>query len=308
MKRIKIFILILVLCLLPIPVFAREISEEEAISKLAIFGLAPGNQSNPAIFQPANYEYEGEILENFRMINTANLVGNTSTVSCDSFYTDREQIQIEDRDAYKVDEYGVCYVGETTNVISYDIFNQHYNDLYGTNAPKKDISFLAPFTFAIYDYDELSDQFIQLSVRGNGGSVSGTVIDIFKVRSADDVDTADGFPDGKLTIVVSTQSVILENGKYTLGNKEYTDMRGQAEVESSIYSDHLDEVNTYEVVIKKTDSHYELYSITKVDVANVGDTAAFSSICIYIIGIFTLIIGECLWLFARKTNKMIKEV
>lgn len=299
MKKKVFFVLLLVLCMLPISTFAM--TEEDAQAKLAIFGLAPGNQINPAIFIPANYEYEGEFRENFKMITVANNIGDSTTVSCDSLYSNKDAFQYGNFWAYKVDDFSMCYMGDVTGVIPYDIFNQEYKYLYGVDAPKQDITFLRPYSYFIYDYNESIDSYVHLNLRGGVGSVAGMIIDVFKIRSFDEkTDT--------LSVTVSTQSVVVQNGKYTIGGKTYKDMRGQAEVEGSIYSDHIDEINTYEVVLEKANDHYILKSINKVDIARVDDAAVFSSISIYVIGIALILFVAFLGLFIKKSNKIIKEV
>lgn len=299
MKKRIFFVLLLVLFLLPISVFAM--TEEEVQAELAIFGLAPGNQINPAIFVPTNYEYEGEFRENFKMITIANNLGDAVSVSCDSLYSNKEAFQYGNYWAYKAGEHGVCYMGDVTGSIPYDIFNQEYKNLYGVDAPKQDISFLSPFSYLIYDYNEDIDSYVHLNMRDGMDDTAGMIIDVFKIRSINEKDDT-------LSITVASQTIGVLNGEYTIGNKKYKDMRGQAEIEASIYSDHIDELNTYEVVLKKKNDHYVLKSINKVGATKKDDAAGFSSISIYAIGIALILFVAFLGLFIKKTNKIIREV
>ena len=315
MKKLLSFVLLLVLCVVPVQVFAAT-SEKDAHTILEEFGLAPS--SDPSVynlFNTTNYTLEGDKLANFKMINAAYKTENTISVNCDDLYSSNEKVTVGGGKfyAYKVDDYGRCYVGDATAAIKYDAFNAKYKGLYGTDAPKTDIVIQPNFSTIIYDYNASIDAYVKLLPPGGAGAMGGSYFDIFKIRSVKDTDTG-------LDVIVSTETIYEQDDKYSFGKVEIPTSNDKEAIEKKIYDEYINEVKIYTVSLTKSGSNYILKSITKYTgptitedvkyeskVVKVDDTSAFSPYVIYVIGIGSLLFGAFLWSFAKKSNKLIKE-
>ena len=139
----------------------------------------------------------------------------------------------------------------------YEDVDKTYKELFGndSNAPKTNIR----VSSEVFAYSQKYDAYIQMSCEC-GGSISGTVGDIFGIKSAKIIDD-------KLVIDIGYGTYYIQDmaneGILNTTNGEIKITRSEIDSSKSLVGKYLDKLDTYEFEFFKEDGTYKLKNITK---------------------------------------------
>lgn len=194
--------------------------------------------------------------EEFKMIFALTQVEESQKVSkkCSEVFTsDKSNDGI-----YEGQAGGICIESQGTKVISYDVVNAIYNDLYGTDMPKKSVSGLKvnSMFFYFYDYNDVTNQFIILDCDACGGSCGAESTTFNKVKD---------YTENESELIVNVyygeaKKNISDNFTF---NGHDLDSTNKEDAIKEIESKYINEVDVYEVVFTKQNGNYIFKNMNK---------------------------------------------